>query len=148
MFYLDYILYPLLIILACILIQIRFKPHQEGFNHRGGEELARGKKDQDIPPGVFDFIIYVINAIYQFLLIFSRILTAPSDIVRFFTNIVSSIRSTFTTIYTVCSNLLILLNELTGDLMTILYDSVGDKIGLDNYDLGAPAKFIKSLAKS
>lgn len=149
MFYLDYILYPLIALLSAVFIHLTLEhKKQEGFEHRGNEQLARGKsKDYKPSPGLLALLVKTIEGIYNLLLIFARIVTAP---VKFTNNIVSSFKQTyynikqiFTTTGTVLRNLNDILNGTIGGVI----NKFGDKIGLDNYDLGAPGKFLKSLTK-
>jgi hypothetical protein len=147
MFYLDYILYPLIALLFAVFIHLTVEhKNQEGFEHRGNEQLARGKSKKP-SPGLLALLVKIIEAIYNVLLMFARIVTAP---VKFTNNIVSSFKQTyynlkqiFLTMGTVLRNLTDILNGTIGGVI----NKFGDKIGLDNYDLGAPGKFLKSLTK-
>jgi len=134
MFYLDYILYTTIIVLLCILIYKKSN-YKENFEHRGGAKMAvkppAAKKNP--PPGFFDIIYNIINVIYQFLLIFSRILTTPfkflNGIGDSFNSSYNDVTKIFTKIYDLFVKIGIFIKGKMGDL--------SNSYGADNYDLTA-----------
>jgi hypothetical protein len=129
MFYLDYLLYTTIIILLCILIYKELNT-KENFEHRGKEEMADNKSSTKEPPSIdlFDLIYRIINIIYKFLLVFSRIVTTPFQIIN-------KIGDSFTSTFNELNNLFIKMTALLTKLSYWIKDHYSDILntyGLDN----------------